>query len=128
MAQPPGGAMRAQVIILLVIAASPFFSGISTAGPLTVGNPSFEEPVLPDDSSLIGVGAPWTYDAGTLVPPPLTENPAGAGAGVAEGEQRIRLRTDSNGSAILIQQTLAATYMPDTVYVFAITPIDFDGG
>lgn len=76
---------------------------------------------------MIGIGSPWTYDGGTLVPPPLTENPAGAGAGVVEGEQRIRLRTDSNGSAILIQQTLAATYMPDTVYTFAITPIDFDG-
>ena len=52
------------------IGASLCFSAISTAGPLTVGNPGFEEPALTDGSSLIGVGPPWTVGAGTLVPPP----------------------------------------------------------
>jgi hypothetical protein len=65
--------------LVLVICTSLFLSAISTAGPLTVGNPGFEEPALPDGSSLVGVGSPWTVDAGTLVPQPLTENPAGAG-------------------------------------------------
>lgn len=82
--------------LVLVICTSLFLSAISTAGPLTVGNPGFEEPALPDGSSLVGVGSSWTVDAGTLVPQPLTENPAGAGTGVLEGEQRVRLRTDSN--------------------------------
>ncbi len=97
------------------------------AASLAVANSGFEEPALADGTSLATIGSPWVFSAGTGVPYPLFENPAGSGVGVVDGEQRIRLRTSSTGSASGIQQALAATYLPNTTYVFAITPIDFDG-
>lgn len=102
-------------------------SGSALAVSIPVGNAGFEEPALADGTSLVTIGAPWTPSISSGVPLPLTENPAGAGAGVVDGEQRIRLRTSSYGSAANIQQTLTQVYAPDTIYVFSVTAIDIDG-
>lgn len=115
----------------------PYWTGLSTIGAsllcspavavsIPIVNGGFENPALADGTSLVTLGSPWTFNVGS-VPIPLTENPAGLGAGVVEGEQRIRLRSGPNGSAVSIQQSLPQVYAVDTVYVFSVTPLDFDG-
>jgi hypothetical protein len=114
----------------LLILAGPLIVSIPDSAPATsipVGNGSFEEPALVDGTNLVGVGSPWTVSGGSGVPLPLTENPSGVGAGVIDGEQRIRLRTGSNGETILIKQTLSTTLQANSIYVFGVTPLDFDG-
>jgi hypothetical protein len=119
--------MRPTVSLIVGIAASVAMAGSAMGLSIPVPNGGFESPATADGTNALGVGSPWTASHGSGVPLPVTENPAGTGVGVVDGEQRIRLRTGSYGAGIVIRQTLPAVYEPNMVYIFAITPFDFDG-
>jgi len=119
--------MTPTVSMIVGITASVAMTGPALGLSIPVPNGGFESPIAADGTNAAGVGAPWTASQGSGVPSPLTENPAGMGVGVIDGEQRIRLRTSFYGFGISMHQVLSAVYEQNTVYIFAITPIDSDG-
>ena len=108
------------VVCLVVLAVA----GPAAADFIPIPNGGFESPALADGGVFGGVApAPWTKVQANVV----LENPLGIGAGVVEGEQRVRLATQDASSAFLFQ-TLPLTYQPNTVYVFSIVPMDIGSG
>jgi hypothetical protein len=118
-----GKTMRCTHLALATFITS---TGSAFGVSIPVANGGFENPPVADGSQVIDVGAPWTRTAAAFNLP-LTQNPAGAGVGVADGEQRLELRSGPLGESRSIRQTLSATFQADTVYVFAITPLATSG-
>ena len=118
--------MRYLVLVALLSTLVLAVAGPARAASLPVPNGGFEDPVVADGSQVLGVGAPWGLTGGSSNKP-FTQNPAGAGIGVAEGEQRVEIRAGPLGEFQSIRQTLTETYQANFVYVLILTPLETTG-
>ena len=114
--------MRLRVLVSVLFAAV-FLAHHAFSASVPVSNGGFELPALADGVSQVGIGSPWVVTKASGAGSPLTENPAGVGAGVVEGEQRGVIFTNSLGGGTILRQVLPVTFAANTVYVFAITPL-----